>query len=177
MWYVMQVRATREQEILKLCEERVKRSGEEFFIMRCLRFYREPEGIWIKKEVKAFPGYIFIDTENIDEIRERLYLIPDLTKLLGAGDEIFPIYEDEENLLKLLGEKEHLIRASSYFKDGEKIIVTEGSLVGLEAYITWVNPHKKTVCIDVPLAGRVVSTKLAMEEVTRPEDVIDKGGS
>lgn len=163
MWYVIQVKSTREHYILSLCEERVRMPSEEMFVMKCVRYLRESDGSWRENEVIAFPGYVFADTEDIDSLRERLKRIPELTKVIGAGDEIFPIYENEKKLLELLGGKEHIISASKGVKKGDEIVVLSGDLVGHEAMIKWVNIHKKLALIEFDIAGQKVRTKVGLE--------------
>lgn len=50
MWYVIQVKTTREHYILSLCEERVREPSEEFFVMRYVRYLRESDGSWRENE-------------------------------------------------------------------------------------------------------------------------------
>jgi len=99
MWYVIQVGPRREQEqeqeIITLCDKWVKIPSEEFFTMKRIRFNRSSDGTWNQLEKLAFPGYVFASTDDIDSLRTRLKKIPELTKLLGAGDEIFSIYDEE----------------------------------------------------------------------------------
>lgn len=167
MWYVIQVRATREHEILALLDRWVKEADEEFFVMRCMRYLRQQDAAWDNVEALAFPGYIFADTNDIDGLRERLKQIPDLTKVLGAGDEIFPVYEEEERILKLIGGKKHLIEASQGVRQGNRIVVIKGNLVGQEAMIKWVNSHKRMACIEFEISGRKVTTKVGLEIIRR----------
>lgn len=167
MWYVIQVRTGREHEILTLYDRRIKSTDEELFIMRCMRYIRNPGGGFHEQEANAFPGYIFADTKDINNLKERLNDIPELTKIVGAGDEVFPIYQEEENLLKLLGGDEHLISTSKGIQKGDKIIVSSGSLAGLEGKIAWVNRHRRTACIEIDFCGHTVKTKLGLEIIEK----------
>ena len=163
MWYVIQVMAGREEYILSFCEQVVRKSSEEMFVMRCDRLLRNQDGSWRKNEEIAFPGYLFADTDDIDGLRERLKKIPELAKVVKVGTGIFPIYDGEEKLFELMGGKEHLIKASTGIRKGDKIVVLEGSLVGHEALIKWVNSHKRLAEIELDLAGEKIKTKVGLE--------------
>ena len=141
MWYVIQVRSGREHDILTMYERRIKVPDEELFIIRCIRFIRNPGGGFHEQEANAFPGYVFADTDNIENLIERLRNIPELTKVLGAGEEIFPIYKEEEEILKFLVGDDHLISTSKGIIKNNQIIITSGDLVGQEGLIVWVNRH------------------------------------
>lgn len=168
MWYVIQVRATREPEILAIMNKCYKEPQEDFFAMKCVSFRRSLEGKWQTNEKYAFPGYIFAATKDIQSLRERLRKIPELTKILGCGECVIPISEDEENLLMNLGGPEHLIKASNGYKAGDHIEIVDGALKGLESRIIWVNPHKRKACIEIEIAGRKVQTKLALDFIKIP---------
>ena len=94
MLYVIQVKPLHEDKTLIMLNQYVKAESEEFFVMKCMRYLRQKDATWDDVEALAFPGYIFARTDDIDSLRDRLLKIPDLTKVLGAGDEVFPIYKE-----------------------------------------------------------------------------------
>lgn len=79
------------------------------------------DGVWQPIRTVTFQKYIFVDTSNIDDFRSRLHSIPGLTKILTVGDEAVPIYPKEEQLLRLLGGKDHIIGRSVIYKEGDKV--------------------------------------------------------
>ncbi|MBO5621536.1 MAG: antiterminator LoaP [Butyrivibrio sp.] len=163
MWYVIQVRTGREHDIITMYEKRIKVPDEEIFIIRCMRFIRNPGGGFHEQEANAFPGYVFADTHNIEDLIERLRDIPELTKVIGAGEEIFPIYKEEEDILKFLVGDNHLIGTSKGIIKNNRIIITSGNLAGHEGMIVWVNRHRKVACIEIDISGHKVKTKVGLE--------------
>ena len=105
MWYVIQVAPNREYDVIAMCNQRIKKPDEEFFVMKGIRYLREKDGSWRENEIIVFPRYVFADTDDIGNLRERLLKISDLTKVVSSGDDFFPIYPDEEELLKIIGGK------------------------------------------------------------------------
>ena len=169
MWYVIQVRTGKEHDILTMYNRRIKAPDEELFIVRCIRYIRNPGGGFHEQEANAFPGYIFADTENINNLIERLRKIPDLTKVLGAGEDVFPIYKEEEEVLQLLIGDDHIISTSKGIIRNRQLIITSGDLVGQEGLIVWVNRHRKVACIEIEISGRKVKTKVGLE-ITKKTD-------
>ncbi len=163
MWYVIQVAPNRERDVIAMCNERIKKPDEEFFVMKGIRYLREKDGSWRENEIIVFPRYVFVDTEDIGNLRERLLKIPDLTKVVSSGEEVFPIYPDEEQLLKIIGGTEHLITASVGVKTDEGVKVTQGGLLGHEDMIKWVNTHKRLACVELELSGHRTAVKIGLE--------------
>lgn len=167
MWYVIWVRAQHEEEIVRQCRKILK-SDEDVFNIYVEKLHRTGKE-WTAHRELAFRNYIFADVEDVSNFRLRLKRIPELTKLLQIGDEITPIYPDEEALLRQLGGEDHVIRPSKGHYEGEKIVVTEGPLRGLETEIKWVDRRQRTVGIEVQLMNRAVDVKLGAEFVKTAE--------
>ena len=167
MWYVMWVRARHEEEIIRQCK-RLLKDDEEVFVMYVERLRRSGKE-WIAHRELAFKNYVFADVKDVDNFRLQIRKIPDLTKLLQVGEEIIPIYPDEENLLRTIGGEDHVIRPSRGHYEGEKIIVTDGPLKGQESVIKWVDRRQRIVGIEVQLMNRTVEVKLGAEFVKTVE--------
>lgn len=167
MWYVMWVRARHEEEIIRQCKKFLK-ADEEVFVMYVERLRRSGKE-WIAHRELAFKNYVFADVKDVDNFRLQIRKIPDLTKLLQVGEEIIPIYPDEENLLRTIGGEDHVIRPSRGHYEGEKIIVTDGPLKGQESVIKWVDRRQRIVGIEVQLMNRTVEVKLGAEFVKTVE--------
>ena len=163
MWYVIQVAPGREYDVITMCDLQIKKPGEDFFVMKGIRYLREKDGSWRENEVIAFPRYVFADTDDIENLRERLMKIPDLTKVLRSGDDVFPIYPDEEELLKIIGGSEHIITSSIAVQTENGFKVIKGGLMGHEDMIKWVNAHKRLACLELELAGHKSTVKVGLE--------------
>lgn len=64
--------------VLPLYEEKIKYKGQ-----------------WHIQKKKLFPGYLFLISENLDELHEQLKRVEAMTKLLGAGDDIIALTQNE----------------------------------------------------------------------------------
>ena len=163
MWYVVQVQACHEIDVVNRCQN-IVRDSEEVFTMLSERMERK-DGVWQPIRTVTFQKYIFVDTSNIDAFRSRLHSIPGMTRILTVGDDAVPIYPKEEQLLRLLGGEDHIIGRSVIYKEGDKVTVVSGTLVGLEGLVRWTDKRQKWVGIAVSLADRETVIKLGAEFV------------
>lgn len=110
-WYVIQVYTGREEEILRQCRQRVAKAGEEVFVPMAERMTKV-NGKWTLVETRLFSGYVFIVTDDPWDLYMRLKQIKAMTKLLKTGEEIIPLYREEEAYLKELLDGEYVARYS-----------------------------------------------------------------
>ena len=68
MWYVVQVRTGTEEEIITQCEKRISHG----ILERCFIPYYESmkkyKGEWHLEQKILFPGYVFMITEEIEQL-------------------------------------------------------------------------------------------------------------
>lgn len=166
MWYVMQVRTGQEQEIVGQCRRRLLKENEDIFTMFGEKKYRI-RGRWEMKRYVLFGGYVFIETENIEDFRIRLYQIETMTKVLKNGEDVVPIEPEEETFLRRLGGEEHVAEYSEGYLEGDRLIVTEGAMQGYEGKVKRLDRHRRLVTIEVPLLGRLVEIQLGLGVVRR----------
>ncbi|MBQ9361451.1 MAG: antiterminator LoaP [Lachnospiraceae bacterium] len=162
MWYVIQVKAMHETAVVERCRSDVIIPGEDVFAMKSERMFKR-HGEWSLIEEVSFQKYIFAVTEDTDDFRIRLRNVKELTKMLGVGDEVVPIRQDEEDLLRSLGGEEHVIRYSVGFVTGDRLIVTEGPLAGHEGEVKWIDRHQRLAGIETELMGQIVTIRLGCE--------------
>lgn len=75
-------------------------------------------------------------SDHIDELFNKLKLIPDLTKVLGNdGEFICPILKEEAIFLLKFGKEKHIVDLSQGYIEGDKINIISGPLVGYEGMI------------------------------------------
>lgn len=67
-------------------------------------------------EAILFPGYVFFDTKDVQQLYYRLKKVSGLTKILATGNEFTPLHETEIAFLKQFGGKKHIVKMS-YLND------------------------------------------------------------
>ena len=71
MWYVIQVYTGQELEIARQCRERVMIEGEDVFVPLAER-WTKIRGERTLITSRLFPGYVFIETDQIEDFHRRL---------------------------------------------------------------------------------------------------------
>ncbi len=163
MWYVMQVRTGREDEILQMIKKyEVQRYLTECFIPRYER-KRKYLGQWQIQKAILFPGYIFVISGQIEALYENLKRIPEFTRLLGTGEKWTPMTKEDIALVELLSGKDRLMRFSEGYIEGETVTVVSGPLCGLEGTIRKIDRHKRLAWMEINMFGRLTEIQAGLE--------------
>ncbi|MEG0290987.1 MAG: antiterminator LoaP [Erysipelotrichaceae bacterium] len=167
-WYVIQVRGGYEEKIVKQCELLIdKEILEECFIPKYKQLIKK-EGKWKETEQILFKGYLFLISDQVNELFMQLKKIPDLTKMLGRVEkEIYPIQDQEVEFLKTFGKEDHVVDMSVGYITGDKIVVREGPLKGKEGSIKKIDRHKRIAFIEVEFLGEVREAKVGLEIIAK----------
>lgn len=163
MWYVIQVMTGDEKKTVDMCKVIVSNGdSHEFFIPEADRMKRF-RGEWHKIRKPMFPGYVFIGTEFIDELYEELRRVPKFTGVLKTGSTITPISPKEEELIRNLTNKQHIAEMSLGYIEGDKLIIEEGPLVGMEAMVKKIDRHKRIAVLTVSMFGNSTDVTMGLE--------------
>lgn len=166
MWYVIQVYTGKELEIAQQCRDRVVAEGEDVFVPLAER-WTKIRGERTLITSRLFPGYVFIETDRIEDFYKRLNRIYAMTKVLRTGEEMTPIHPEEEEYLKQLGGEEHVVKYSEGYIEGDKLVVTSGPLKDFEGKVKKILRHKRLVVLEVPLLGHEVEVTVGLGVVER----------
>lgn len=175
MWYVIQVFTGRELEIAQQCRDRVTVEGEDVFVPLAER-WTKIRGERTLITSRLFPGYVFIETDQIEDFHKRLNRIYAMTKVLRTGEEMTPIHKEEEAYLKRLGGDGHVVKYSEGYMEGDRLVVTSGPLKDFEGEVKKILRHKRLVVMEVPLLGQAVEVTLGLGIVEKRQHEATRGG-
>jgi transcriptional antiterminator NusG len=126
-------------------------------------------GINKKEKEIMFPGYVFVETaiESRDFLQTMFNFIHSHSnkaiRILQYGNSGAAINKDEMRFLQhLLGDK-RCIETSIGFKEGDKVIVEHGPLIGCESIIKRVNQRRREAMIEIDIMGDKREIKVAFE--------------
>ena len=157
MYYVIQVRVGKEQKVVDYIKQYVANAEIYDVFSPSRKELRKYNGEFKEVVVKCFPGYLFVDTNNIKELFFELVKVPEFTKILGRNGlsyNFVPLNENETRLIDILYSSEtgRITEISDIeVHEGNKIIILDGPLYGEEAIIQKVNLHKRTVTVKLTL--------------------------
>jgi len=162
-WVVAQVNAGKEEEICRSCAEMLNKDIlEDVFVPKHVRF-KKYKSEWHKETRPLYPGYIFMVTKDSGVLDKALIKVPGFHRLLKADDSILTISPEEKAFLKRICGRDNTADISMGYKEGDKIKIVSGPMLGLEGDIVHVDRHKRLVTINVTLFGRTVKTTLGLE--------------
>lgn len=166
--YVIQVIGGKERHVCDLVNRQLNDSINDCFVPR-REVMRRVEGEWITIRETLFPGYLFIETKEIQCVMGRLAHIPTFTRLLGVSDEkVIPLSPDEVAwLTALMKPLDKVVEMSVGVIEGDRVIVTSGPLVGREALISKIDRHKRAAYLDMRMFGRNKTIKIGLEIVRK----------
>lgn len=166
--YVMQVVGGKERHLRDLVKNLLGDIIDECYVpVRVTPQHRD--GQWVGVRETLFPGYLFVETYDIQQVSERLARVPAFTRLLGKSDErIIPLNENEVTWLTALMEPlSKVVEMSVGVIEGDRVVVTDGPLKGREALIRRVDRHKRLAFLDMRMFGRVKTIKVGLEIVRK----------
>ena len=167
MWYAAQVGTGRENSVMTHCKKLFK---EEFyidcFVPRC-EVQKKYQGDWHMEKKMLFPGYVFFESEQIEELYLGLKAVPELTKFLGMGTELVSLYSYEVAFFERFCGRNRVIEVSKGHLSGDKVVVTDGPMVGFEGYIKKIDRHKRIAYLEVEFFGRKTETQVGLEIVRK----------
>lgn len=169
MWYVVQVRTGTEENILIQCQKNVS----EMALERCFIPYCEEKkrirGEWRTEKKILFPGYVFMITDNFQLLYEELRHVIGMTKLLGTGEEIVPLKDEETEFLKGFGGNEQVVKMSEGMIEGSCLRIVSGPLMGKEGYVKKIDRHKRRAYLEVEMFGRMQKIQVGLEVTKKVE--------
>ena len=169
--YVLATITGREEKTKKLIEEIT--CNARLFIPQKITV-RKYEGAWHEEIQKLFPGYIFVETDDIAAFVDTLpkSFFNTFMKVIGKNDQLYLSVKDEELawLRKLCGD-DFTATLSKGIKENGKIRFTSGPLVGMEGLVRKVDRHRRIVTLEIEMFGRVQHINLGAEILNAAEEV------
>ncbi len=120
LWYAIQTFTGKEEQLTEM----IRRVVPERYFGECFVPYFERLRCWRQQNqihiLRLFPGYIFISTDTIEDVFQRLKKIPAMSKVLTAGAfEFTPLYDSEAEFLKEILDADHIVRLTYAATDGK----------------------------------------------------------
>lgn len=167
MWYVVQVHTGTEEKIVEQC----LRFFDREILKRCfVPYYEEKkkyQGTWHTEKHILFPGYVFMVSGRLTDLRKNLYKIIGMTKLLGTGEEVVPLTKEEVDLLEKMGATEKPVELSTGIIENGAVMIIDGPLSGMEGCIRRIDRHKRKAWLEIDMFGRTVAMEAGLEIIRK----------
>ena len=168
MWYVIWCITGREAEFL----ESIKRKVPVGLYDKAWVPYRikisKYHGEERQDTIRLFPGYIFIDTENPDDIHISLRGEKHYIGILKQGDRFTPVSNEEREIITYFTGDKGVAGVSLGVKENGRTRILEGPLKGMDDRIVRVERNKKRAWIRLDnFLGQDREIPFALEIVER----------
>lgn len=167
MWYVLWTTTGKEENVKKEIEKRIS----EDVLQRCFVPYRKErrkqDGRWTSVKKVLFPGYLFVETDDIEDLFFEIKHMVQFSLLLKSDEVFCPISQKEEMLLKQLMGTDDTVDVSVGIIENEEVIITEGPLQGLEGFITRIDRHKRKAYLKINFFNRIMDVSVGLEIVEK----------
>lgn len=115
-------------------------------------------------EVPLFPGYLFVNTLTVPEIRVSILRTSGISSFVGNQGRGTPIPDNQIEAVQALVNQRVPITAHPFLSVNQKVRIRGGSLDGVEGVLVGVNPDLSLV-VSVDLIQRAVAIRVSGYEV------------
>lgn len=168
MWYVIYVKGGQEHKTTEFLQNN---SLKAFTPMK--EKYHKKNGKLIKVQQVLFPNYIFIDSSDdyVDfssKLNKLKLMNKSLIKELKYDLEGTPALHEEEVMIleRLLGVN-NVVATSVGFIEDDRVVITEGPLVGFESSIVHIDRHKREAKIEIDILGSKREVKVSLDILSK----------
>lgn len=178
MWYVLQTMTGKEEELTRMIRKILPFGAyEDCFVAYFERIWRKQQQSIVHVE-RLFPGYVFIISENPEELFLQLKQVPAMSKMMADGEFTFlALDQEEEAFFQEMLKKDHIVRLSYVKTNGKgKTLQIIGPLEKYRKQIERFQFKKRYVIIRLKLLGeeKTVALGIFLEEDIQQEIAIGK---
>ena len=167
MWYVIWTVTGKEEQAKVEIEKIVPKEYYDRCFIPQKKECRKYHGSWTVIEKALFPGYLFLETEQVEGIFFGLKKLHQFAKVLKTGEAFVPVTDEEEKLIRhLLGDGES-VDLSVGIIENQQVRVTVGPLQGLEGMIRKIDRHKRKAYLQVEMFERMLDIAVGLEIVEK----------
>ncbi len=162
-WYAVFVTTGDEDNVKERINYKFKEHLRAIVPKRKLR--ERKKGIWEDKLRTLLPGYVLLNGIIVNNEFEIIKGIPGVIRLLMSDDKPAHIEKYEIELIERLTCDGDIIERSKVYIVGNKVLVKEGPLLGMDGYIKSVDKRKGRVKVMMQLMGQPREVELSVELV------------
>lgn len=164
LWYAVQTYTGREEELVNMIRRMLPEEcyGECFVpCFEQLRRWHQQNQVRV---LRLFPSYIFLSTDDINVLFQRLKKIPAMSKIVAADEfEFTPLYEDEAGFLMGIMDAERVVRLTYVETDGRgHVSRMTGPLEKCRDHIRKYQFHRRYAMVGLTVAGQEKTARLGI---------------
>jgi transcriptional antiterminator NusG len=154
-WYAIYTRSRHEQKANKhLLEKKI-----ETFLPLMERWSRRKDRRK-RIHIPLFPGYLFVRTPLEAQIHLKVLKTDGVVRILGNNENPIPIPDEQIRAIQSLIRNGVAVERHPYLKEGMKVKVVNGPLIGIEGILLKTQTKKNRLIISVDLLRESVSVEI-----------------
>ena len=171
-WYIVRAQANRERKVSERILKEADKGELNGVIGRVVvpmeKVFAAKDGKKTQRDKVMFPGYIFVETSAIGELKQVIKKIDGATGLLTdrAGN-VQVVGENEVNRMIGLHEENRNKNFSDIFSIGEEVTVTEGPFASFKGNIEFVDKEKGKLKVNILIFGRPTTVELDETQIRK----------
>ena len=164
MWYVIWTSTGSEEKLAEKVAEMACQNR--CFVPRRIVQVRR-KGDWIYTEKSMFPGYFFVDTDDVEDLSLELRKIEGFSTILTVDKKYCPLMDKDADQVEELYLNHGIFDVSKGIIEGDQIIVTSGPLIGQEGRIRKIYRHKRIAYLEFDMFDQTVKGCVGLEIVEK----------
>jgi len=159
-WYAIYIRSRHEQK----AKDRLLKKNIETFLPLIERWSRRKDR---RKRIHLplFPGYLFVRTGMDAHTHLEILKTDSVVRILGNDGQPAPIPDEQIDALQVLMKNKISIAPWPYLKEGMRVRVVHGPLIGIEGILLKTKPNKHRLVLSVDLLQESVSVEIDESDV------------
>ena len=165
-WYALFVK-TGEEEVMRKYLDKLLPDADMKVLIPKRKLQERCRGKVVEIIRTLLPGYVLVKTNMDVSFYYQLKMMPGLLSILK--DDSMPLYipEHEIAIILALTNESDVIELSEIYREGERIKVWRGPMVGLEGIIESYDHRKKRLKVRLEILGQVKRVDLGAELVDK----------
>jgi len=154
-WYATYTKSRHEQKV----NDRLLRKNIETFVPLIEKWSRRKDR---RKKIKValFPGYVFVRVVMTSHSHLEILKTDSVVRILGNDGKPIPIPDEQIHAIQVLMKNGVAVTRYPYLKEGMRVRVVNGPLIGIEGILLKTRPKKHRLFISVDLLKESVSVEI-----------------
>ncbi len=169
-WYVVHTLTGKENKVKASIEKMAEAKDLSHLLGRILvpteTEIRSASGQRREVKRKLYPGYVLIEVDASDEMRQLITQTNGVTHFVGSSDQPVPLRAEEvRQILEVVGEESR--RPKAIWAIDQSVRVTEGPFGEFTGRIVEVNAERETLKVLISIFGRETPVELDFTQVEK----------
>ena len=159
-WYVVRTYSGHENKVKQFLESELEENEQlkakiEDILVPTEKVFEVKDGKKKSKNKNFFPGYILVNVDLDNQVKEFILNTQSVMGFLGTGNNPNPLRPEEvKRIVGRLSQEEGSERMETYFRNGDLVKIIDGPFNNFSGTIQEVNEEKMKIKVMVSIFGR-----------------------